>query len=471
LHLLFVTSELAPLAQTGGLGDAVAGLAKALAARGHRVDCALPAYPAALDHPLAPRLDASDGVRFETSSGTIEGRWRTGRLGELNLHLFDVAGLYDRPGLYGGADEGFRFAVFARAAAARAATLLPDVVVAHDWQAALSLCVLRTLHDHGRARGIGTVQAVHNNAHQGRYAMDLIGATGLPGELLAPDGLECYGALSLLKGGLGWADRIVAVSPRYAKELRTPEFGEGLEGLYQFRAHRLTGIANGIDTDAWNPADDDSLVARFDRSTPAERASCRAALLDELGLDAPEPGRLLASVGRFAVQKGWDVLESAIPDLVRAGACLVLLGDGDPAIVERLATLVQRWPDRVALRIGWNEKLARRIYAGADSVLVPSRFEPCGLVQLLAQRYGALPIAHAVGGLTDTIRDGKTGILFSPLSAPALCQAVERGAALWREDPVGLHRRLLRKDVSWKKPAARWEETLALVATEGANRL
>ena len=471
LRLAFVTSELAPLAQTGGLGEAAAGLARALAERGHEVHCILPAHTAALAHPAAAALEDSGSYRCETPGGVLHGRWLSGPFGGCHLHLLRLGGLFDRAELYGGVDEGTRFASFARAAAARCAEIAPDVVVAHDWQAALSICVLRTLYDRGALRGIGTVQVVHNNAHQGLYPAELMGVTGLPGELFAPDGLEFHGQLSLLKGGLGWADRIVTVSPRYAEELRTPEFGEGIEGLYRFRERRLVGIVNGIDAEAYDPAKDAALPTQFDQRTAAGRTQCREALLEELDLQAPEDGWLLASIGRLALQKGWDVLLDAVPRLMTFGASLALLGDGDPKISAQLSELAQRWPGRISFQDGWNDELARRIYAGADSVLVPSRFEPCGLVQLLAQRYGSLPIAHAVGGLCDTIVDGRTGVLFSPLSIDALVDGVRRGAALRRQRGRALERDLLGEDVSWSQPAARWEEELLAVAAEGAARV
>ncbi|MDH4016451.1 MAG: glycogen/starch synthase, partial [Actinomycetota bacterium] len=445
LRLTFVASELAPLVQTGGLGDAVSGLAHALAERGHAIDCILPAHRAALTSPLGLELEETGRTRLEGLGHSLDGRWLTGRLGALTIHLLDLDELFDRDTLYGGDDEGHRFAAFARAAAERCAELEPDVLVAHDWQAALSICVLRTLYDRGNARGIGTVQVVHNNAHQGRFDPSLLDVAGLPGALFAPDGLEWHGQVSLLKGGLVWADRIVAVSPSYAEELTTPEFGEGLEGLYRYRAHRLLGIANGIDAHSYDPEKDAALPAQFDRKALGGRELCREALIAELGLESPAEGWLLACIGRLAVQKGWDVLADAVPELVRRGASIVLLGDGDPVIAERIEALGRRFPGRIALETGWNDGLARRIYAGADSVLVPSRFEPCGLVQLLSQRYGALPVAHAVGGLRDTIRDDRTGILFTPLSAEALVDAVERGADLRRDTGAALTRALLRK--------------------------
>ncbi len=471
LRIVFISSELAPLAQTGGLGEAVSGLARGLAQRGHTLQCILPAYRSVLTNPALPPLEETGGVEVPHPGGVLRGQWLTGSLGSVGVHLLDVEGLFDRSALYGEDDDGSRFVAFARAAAARTAEIAPDVMVAHDWQSALSICMLRTLHDRGRARGIATVQVVHNNAHQGRFEAGLLEATGLPGDLFAPDGLEFFGELSLLKGGLVWADRIVAVSPSYAKELLTPEFGQGLEGLYNYREHRLVGIANGIDTEVYDPAKDAALPSQFDRKTLRNRLLCREALLDELGLDTPETGMLLGCVGRLAMQKGWDLIAEAGERLVRQGASLVLLGDGDEAIAEKLTLLSRHYPGQVSFRTGWNPELARRIYAGSDSILVPSRFEPCGLVQLIAQRYGALPIAHAVGGLGDTIEDGKTGILFNNMTVEGLTSAVDRGATLRREHGIVLDRTLLREDVSWSKPAGLWEKELRAVTAEARARM
>jgi starch synthase len=469
--VVFASAELAPLAQTGGLGEAVAGLASALSARGHQLVCLLPAHRGTASHPEFRDPTAAGPARVDLPDGPRSGRWLAGRLGSLEVQLLELDGLYDRDSLYDGADAAIRFAAFSRACAARTAALLPDVLVVHDWHAALAVCALRTLHDMGPRRGIGAVQVVHNGAHQGSFPAEIMPFTGLPVDLFVPDGLEFHGSVSLLKGGLAWADRIAAVSPQYAEELKTPEFGAGLDGLYRLRAHRLVGIANGIDAERWDPATDPELAARYDAASPHGRAECRKHLLDALGLDAPEPGRLLGSLGRLALQKGWDVLADAIPALVERGAVLALVGDGDAALADRLATLTRRWPRRVALHVGWNEALARRLYAGVDGVLVPSRFEPCGLVQLQAQRYGALPVAHGVGGLLDTIVDGETGVLFAPLSVDALVGGAERAAELYRARGGALTRDLLGLDVSWREPAARWERLLLEVAAEASARL
>lgn len=476
LRLHFAAAELAPLALSGGLGEAVAGLARALAGRGHAVTCLLPAHRRVLDSPALPPLEEAGAVRLPVpdGEGDLAGRWLEGRLGALRLLLLDLPALYDRPGLYGAGDpdEALRFTAFARAAAARAAAEAPHALVAHDWHAALSLACLRTLHDFGAARAVGAVQVVHNSAYQGRFAAAAMPLTGLPGELFHPDALEFWGDLCLLKGGLVWADRIVTVSPTHAQELQTSAFGGGLEGLYRWRAHRLSGIANGIDVERHDPATDAALPARYDAQYPKPKGLCRDGLLAALGLARPAPGRLLAGIGRLAEQKGWDVLADAIPALVAQGASLALLGDGDPVLAERLRAAARRFPERVAVTIGWDEALARRLYAGADCVLVPSRFEPCGLVQLVAQRYGTLPVAHGVGGLADTIEDGVTGVLFAPLTPEALVAAAERAARLLASPGAdAVVRRLLALDVSWRTPAAAYESVLAAASREARRRL
>jgi starch synthase len=473
MRIFFAASELAPLAQSGGLGDAVSGLARALAARGHDVVALLPAYQSALAHPDCPALHPAGELALSGPNGPLRGRWLAGTLApRLELRLLDMPAFFARPALYGHTDDAARFIAFARAAAQRAHEERPDVIAAHDWHAALALCGLRVLYDRGPTRGVGAVQVVHNNAYQGRVPAAAFAWTGLPPELFAPDALEFFGDLSLLKGGLVWADRIVAVSPGYAREIQTPELGMGLEGVYQLRRQRLLGIANGLDVERFDPATDAALPERFHSGSLAGKRVCRDAALAELGLEKPEPGRFLAGIGRLTGQKGWDVLVDALPALVEAGASLALLGDGERAIADALTAATARFPGRVRAVLGWDEARARRLYAGADAVLVPSRFEPCGLVQLTAQRYGALPVAHRVGGLADTIRDGESGVLFAPLDAAHLVAGAERAAELVRErGPERVLRELLRTDVSWARPAAQWEATLAEVAREARARI
>jgi len=472
VRILFLASELAPLALTGGLGEAVAGLAAELVRRGHDVCCALPAYRDLLAHPQCPALAPAEAVNLSTPGAALRGRWLAGRLSNgVTLRALKLPALYDAPGLYASDEsDARRFIALGRAGAQLASQLAADVLVAHDWHAALAPCVLRAqparAAKRGRAAAPAAVQVVHNGAYIGRFGAEAFALTALPGELFAPSGLEFYGGLCLLKAGLLFSDRIVAVSPTYARELRAPEhggaaFGAGLDGVYRAREDRLVGILNGIDTHSFAPESDAALLARFSAEHPEGRARCRAALLEELGLEAPRQGRLFAAIGRFAWQKGWDVLADALDRLVAAGAALALLGEGDPTIAAALEAATQRHPGRVRLVRGWDGALARRLYAGADALLVPSRFEPCGLVQLIAQRYGCLPIANRVGGLVDTIVDGETGLLFAPLEADTLVAAAERAAGLLAGPGSDeLRVRLMKQDVSWAEPARRWESLL-----------
>jgi starch synthase len=423
-----------------------------------------------LRHPDCPTLQEAGSVALSFPHGELRGRFLTGTLApRVSLRLLDLPELYERPGLYGDSgsnywDNGLRFIALARAAASDAGAPRPDVLVAHDWHAALTPCLMRTL-EAARWRGAGSVLVIHNNAHQGRFPGATYPLTGLPAAHFHPGGLEFFGDLSLLKGGILFADRIVAVSPSYARELQGPAAGAGLEGVYRQRAESLTGIANGIDVQRYDPAADPALAAAYDAEQSDGKVACRAALLSELGLAAPPPGRLLAAIGRLDFQKGWDVIEESLATLVSHGASLALQGDGDLELAARLRAACARHPRRASLHVGWDEARARRLYAGADAVLIPSRFEPCGLVQLVAQRYGALPVAHRVGGLSDTIVDRESGILFEPLSSAALVAAVGRAAALAAErTPRALRQSLMSLDVSWAGPAARWEALLEDVA-------
>lgn len=498
MKLLFATAELAPLAQSGGLGDAVAGLAHALGARGHQVTCVLPAYPFARDAYAglvargdAPALTDAGTVSIPFSFGSLHARWLRGSLGVgVTVELLDAPQLYDRPGLYGHTDDALRFIALSRAASYRCDAIRPDVLVAHDWHAALAIGVLRTALDRGVNRGIGGVQVIHSNAYQGRFPRSAMALTGLPAELFHPEGVEAWGELCLLKAGIEWADRIVAVSPTYAQEIQTSELGEGLDGAYRARSHRLSGIANGIDASRFDPANDPALSAPFDARRPGGKRICRQAVSQELGLDEALPGRFCVAIGRFAAQKGWDVLADALDRLVDQGCVVGLLGDGNPTLAALVQAGAARHPGRVTLRTGYDEGLARRLYAGADCVLIPSRFEPCGLVQRIAQRYGAVPVAHRVGGLADTIEDPgfdpkgglralstaeerrATGIFVSPLTPDALAAAVARVGQLGDAGKLeAMQRRLLRLDVSWAKPAAQWERLLETTAHEAQGRL
>jgi starch synthase len=499
VKILFSSSELAPLCQSGGLGDAVSGLARALGAAGHEVTCIIPAYRSALrSHgcprlidrgPMTLRFRPDEGLPFELSGRLLAGSLFPG----VEVVLVDIPQLYDRPGIYGEAggsygDNGLRFIALGRAAAYYAEAHQPDVVVAHDWHASLTIAALRTSLDRGPTRAIGTVQVVHNNAHQGRLPASCLALSGLARDLFHKDGVESWGELNLLKCGLAFADRIVAVSPTYAKEIQTAAFGEGLDGMYRGRSHRLRGVVNGIDTARFDPSTDLALAAPYSSRDPAGKRICRERLLQDLNLDEPPPGMLVTGIGRLAEQKGWDVLLVAIDGLVKLGCTIALLGDGDADLARQLRDKMAAHPRRVWFRSAFDEGLSRRLYAGADVVLVPSRFEPCGLVQLIGQRYGTVPVAHATGGLVDTIRDPHfaphkraddvvdpwgtaTGCLFSPLTAKDLVEAVARVAALGQTGRLPeVQRRLMALDVSWDEPAQSWQAILTEVVSEARAR-
>jgi starch synthase len=305
---------------------------------------------------------------------------------------------------------------------------------------------------------------VHNMAFQGQFPLSLLQPLGLPPQALAVDGVEYYGTIGYLKAGLALADRITTVSPTYALEIRTPEFGMGLDGLLRHRASALTGILNGIDTAEWNPATDPHLPARFDRRHLAARARNKAALQMRMGLAIDPQLPLFGVVSRLTWQKGMDLLLAATPALVAAGAQLVLVGSGERPLEAGFAAAAHGAPGRVAATIGYDEALAHLVQAGVDALLVPSRFEPCGLTQLCALRYGAIPVVARVGGLADTVVDASemalamnagTGLQFVPVTRDALLTAVERTLALWRNRPVWrrLQSRAMAADVSWTRPA------------------
>jgi len=311
------------------------------------------------------------------------------------------------------------------------------------------------------------VMTVHNLAFQGQFPAHLLAQIGLPPHAYAIDGVEYYGTISYLKAGLALADRITTVSPTYAAEIRTPEAGMGFEGLLHQRANVLTGIRNGVDEATWDPATDAHLASRFDAKRIARRAANKAALQQRFGL-VPEPSTLLFGVvSRLTLQKGMDLLREALPALVDAGAQLALIGSGDGSLEAGFAAAAQRYPGRIAAVIGYDEPLAHLVQGGVDALLVPSRFEPCGLTQLCALRYGAIPVVARVGGLADTVVDANemalaaragTGVQFAPVNRAQLELALARTAQLWR-DPAQWRRmqsRAMATDVGWARPARRY---------------
>ncbi len=471
LRVLSLASEAEPFAKTGGLGDVVGALATAVARLGHDVRVVLPLYrsvPRAGLKPSAPLTLTLGAERLPAKTWTamIPG-------GTAEAVFVDVPSLFDRDGLYqaGGRDHPDnlrRFSALCHAGLQLATAWRADVLHAHDWQAALA-CALVRWAPPGSVRP-ATVFTIHNFAYQGVFPLSQWPLTGLPPEAWSVDGLEFYGQVNCLKGGLRTADRLTTVSPTYAREIQTPAFGCGLDGVLRPRAEALEGILNGIDTEIWDPAVDPKLPAHYDASRLSGKATCTHALREELGLPvrlargrAGEP-LLIGMVQRLVEQKGTRLFLDALEALMRLPVQIALLGTGDAAYHHALQRVSARWPDRLQARVAFDDGLAHRITAGAHAFLMPSQFEPCGLNQMYSMRYGTVPIVRKVGGLADTViddADGKdaTGFVFGPYTPAALLGAVQRTLACRSKDPGrwrALMRAGLRRDFSWNASAARY---------------
>jgi starch synthase len=477
MEILFVASELAPMVKVGGLADVVAALSKALRLLGHKVTIALPRYPGVeagglmLARRLTPIVVGSAGHRTEMT--VYDGRLGSG----VELLLLDAPGLFDRPGVYGenGADypdNDRRFGLFCQGVAEvvrmRAEGGSPfDIVHAHDWPAALVPYLLRE-----RAGAAGpvntpsktrTVLTIHNLAHQGVFPREALAHAGLGPEHFGMDRLEFYGQVSFLKGGILAADQLTAVSTTYAREILTPDLGERLDGVLRLRENDLVGITNGIDYAVYNPMTDPALAARYDADDQGNKGRCKAALLQELGLEIRPERPLLVSVGRVVAQKGSDLLAAALPKILKADVAVVIAGTGDPALMSKLTAAVAKSPERAAYVGAASDAVVHRMLAAADAVVIPSRYEPCGLVQLYAQRYGAPPVACHTGGLADTIVDCDaaletgSGFLFDKPTVTALVGGVQRAlAAMTSPRWPALRRRVMRLDLGWDRPARRY---------------
>jgi starch synthase len=463
-RVLSVASECVPLLKTGGLADVVGALPAALAREGWEMRVLMPAY-----RPLRDQIAGWTTVWAEADLFGGPGRVMSGQVAGLSMLLLDAPHLFDREGgPYSGPggdwpDNPIRFAALSWAAADMARDgsgdgWRPDILHAHDWQAGLAPAYLRY-------RGAGQVRSVltvHNIAFQGWAQAALLSTLRLPGAQFHAGALEYYGGISTLKAGLVTADKITTVSPTYASELMRPEFGMGLEGVIAARAGDVSGILNGVDTTAWSPESDPG-ITEFSIRTIKRKSENRAALLAEFGLDVPGP--LAIIVSRLTDQKGIDLIPGAMPAFVEGGGGLVVLGSGDALLETEMRGLEARYPGRVGVRIGYDEGLSHRMFAGADAVLVPSRFEPCGLTQMYGLRYGAIPVVAKTGGLADTVigvtpatitAGVATGIVFHPVDALGLGLALRRlldlhaDGAIWSQ----IQRNAMKHPVGWEDSAA-----------------
>ena len=467
-----VASESVPFAKTGGLADVLGALPRALARLGHTVDVVIPRYRSVPEgDPLAALSVRVGGtLRVAGVSARVDGGVRT--------VFIEEAAYFDRDHLYGTASDDYhdnaeRFAFFARAALAWGArSEAPyDVVHAHDWQAGLVPLLLRREFGPAPAfQGVPAIFTIHNLAYQGLFDAAWLPRLGLEWELMRIDAMEFFGRISFLKAGIVFSRLITTVSPRYAAEIQTEEFGFGFDGILRSRSADLVGILNGIDTDEWDPARDASLPAPYDASNLRGKAAAKRQVLEAFGLasDAAALRRpLIGMISRLVDQKGFDLLVEGAAGLRTLDASFVLLGSGEPRYEAFWRALAVRHPDRIGARFGFDEILAHRIEAGLDIFLMPSRFEPCGLNQMYSLRYGTVPVVRATGGLYDTVRNvepgkaGGTGFTFQAYTPDAMLDALRRALEtfenrrVWRQ----IQRRGMQQDFSWEQSARQYVET------------
>ena len=474
LSVLHICSEVSPFIKTGGIADVCSDLPRALARAGVRITVVMPRYHGIdpVHHALARRLTP---VEVPLGAGRESVTLFEGRLpgGLVTVYLIDHP-LFDRPGVAEGgaeggepADNARRFALLGRAAleVADKTDRWPDIVHAHDWQGGFAVAFAKATVPAGRVAP-RVVFTIHNLSHQGLAPRDIVAEVGLGPELVGPETGELAGQLSQVKLGIALADRVTTVSPTYAREICTPVRGGGLEGFLTARRDRLSGILNGIDLETWDPARDPHLAVRYDADDRSGKAACKAALQREVGLPIRTGVPLLGQVARMTEQKGWKLLLDAGEELATLDAQFVFLAHGERRFEEGVANLVRRYPSKFAFKTGDNEPLSHRIVAGADLFLVPSMFEPCGLTQMYAQRYGTVPIVRATGGLEDTVVDYDdatrtgTGFKFELAHPDALVATVRRALSLTkrREAFDALAGQIMRTDHGWARSARRYVE-------------
>lgn len=473
MRLLIVSAEVSPLAKVGGLADVAGSLPKALAELGHDVRIAMPCY-GMIEAQHALRMDPVNG-EFPVGSGTL---WeRQARLSEMDLGKVPVwlIGGHERFGSAMSSQEVYQsgyeqYVFFAKAVleGCKRTGWIPDVIHANDWQTSLIPVLLRESQD-ATWENVACVYTIHNLAYQGVFQRDVLDYAGLPQSLFTPQRLETFGMFNFLKAGCVYADRVNTVSPTYAEEIMSEEYGCTLWGLLRYlkKLDRFTGILNGIDLLEFNPATDAAIAHNFDADHPDGKAVCRESLLKELGMD-PIPGAPLAGVvSRLSEQKGMDLLLTALDRMVDLPMQLFVQGVGDPWLADQLDAAVRRHPHHVRFAQRFDVPLGQRAYAGCDLFLMPSAFEPCGLGQMIAMRYGTIPVVRKTGGLADTVFEGQNGFVFEAKTADALVGALARAKAAY--DDYGqwyeIRNRAFRSNYGWGKSARAYEAMFNEVLT------
>ncbi len=476
LRVLFAASEGVPFSKTGGLADVIGALPQALAARGVEVAVVLPRHRSTQSKTfkeLVSGVTVTLGAHQHTFR-ILEAPRRALKSGSVRWIFVDYPPYFDRESLYVGAggkdypDNPERFSLFSRAVLEVAKSIFPaDVIHCHDWQAGLVPVLLRTDYvDDPELSNTRTLLTIHNLAFQGLFPPDALLRAGLSLDLSRIDGLEFYGSVSFLKGALIYADSISTVSPTYASEIQTPEFGCGLDGVLAARAGQVHGILNGADYKEWDPARDRFIAAKYRKKNLSGKAECKRDLLREFGFpetDVHAP--LFGIVSRLTRQKGSDLIAEVAPLLMKENLRLAVLGTGEPEYEALFRTLARDYPDRVGVRIVYDDALAHKVEAGADMFLMPSHYEPCGLNQIYSLRYGTVPVVRDVGGLSDTVEDydpatGEgTGFRFTKYTGTAMLEAVRRAMLLFRNPERWKQIMLngMKKDFSWARSAEAYE--------------
>ena len=468
MKIIMAASEMTPFAKTGGLADVMGTLPHALAKRGHEVIVFIPFYRC-VDAPSAEFMkDESIMVGSRSARFKIFSIFRKNGVRVFAIRKEEY---FDRSELYGLADRDYednaeRFAFFNQAVmrAMAAMDLDAQVIHAHDWQTAL-IPVYAQISNPGLSEPVRTLFTIHNLAYQGAFDSHAFGCTNLPGQFFSMDGLEFYGRFNFLKGGILFADWVSTVSRRYAKEIQTPEHGFGLDGVLRAKHASLTGIMNGVDYSTWNPETDVHLPQQFGAGSITRKERCKSALVEELKLESAVKKPLFGMVTRFARQKGCDLLLQALPEMLQHGALFAVLGNGNAAYEKAFRHMAEQHPGQFAFTTGFNDGLAHRIYGGSDFFLMPSLYEPCGLSQLYAMRYGTIPLVRATGGLDDSVQgwDPKTrrgnGIKFQKADPADLVTGFEQAMDVYRNSKTlaTLRQNAMAADFSWDKSAAEYE--------------
>ena len=471
MKIVFASSEVVPFSRTGGLADVAGALPAAIAGRGHDVTIVTPRYGsvdvAAFDL-RRRRSRLSINVKGKSvQGGLLEGSTPDG----VPVLFVDQPAYFDREGLYGSGGQDFpdndeRFAFFCRAVleACRLVDLSPDVIHCNDWQTGpLPVLLQFEYRERPELNGTGTVFTIHNMEYQGLFPPEAVMTLGLGWNLFTPSNLEFFGKVSYLKAGVGFADKLTTVSRKYAKEIKTPASGLGLEGMLKERSSDLKGILNGVDYNKWDPREDPHIAATYSPDNLSGKVACKTDLQRRMGFSPNPDAMLIGSISRLVSQKGIDLFLEGAEDLLKLPCHWVFLGKGDSSFEEALRKLAQSHPEKVAVQIGHDEELAHRIQAGADVFSMPSREEPCGLNPMYSLRYGTIPLVRAVGGLDDTVDDaaegGGNGFKFNEATPEALLATVQRAHKIF-EDRVAWRRLMelaMSQDFSWEYPARRYE--------------